>query len=117
MFVALFSIVGAANYWAQGRWYVVWAALAALALAISLLMPRLLAPLKRLWLRLGKGLSYIVSPLVLGLVYLLAIVPVGLLTRVVGKDLLSLRHDPAAPSYWIRRDPGGPEPQSLRDQF
>lgn len=117
VFVALFSLIGGANYWSQGHWYVFWAALAAVLLAISLLMPRLLAPLKRLWLRFGKVLSFIVSPVVLGLVYVLAIVPVGTLTQLFGKDLLSLRRDPSARSYWIKRELGAPAPESLRDQF
>jgi hypothetical protein len=117
VFVALFLLIGGTNYWARGHWYVFWAALAAVVLAISLLMPRLLSPMKRLWLRFGKVLNFIVSPVVLGLVYVLAIIPVGALTRLFGKDLLSLKCDPSAPSYWIRRDLGGSAPESLKDQF
>jgi len=117
LFAAFFLIIGAINYWAQGHWYVFWAVLAAMFLAVALMMPRVLAPAKRLWLKFGKLLNRVVSPVVLGLVYLLAIVPVGALTRLFGKDLLSLRHDPAAGSYWIRRDLGGPAPESLKGQF
>jgi len=117
LWVVVFLVIAVINYWAHGHWYVVWGTCAAMLLAVALLMPRLLAPLKRQWLKLGLLLNRVIAPLVLGLVYVLAIVPVGLLARLFGKDLLSLRREPAAPSYWIKREAGGPAPESLRDQF
>jgi len=77
----LLLLVCGTNYWAQGQWYVVWAVLAVVVLAVSLLMPRLLSRLKHLWLKLGGALHLVVSPVILGLVYVLAIIPVGVLTR------------------------------------
>jgi len=117
LFVAVFLILAAFNYVAHGRWYIVLGICAAALLALSLLMPRALAPLKRQWLKLGSLLNRIVAPIVLTLVYVLAIVPVGVLARLFGKDPLSLRRQPAASSYWIGRERGGPSPESLRDQF
>jgi hypothetical protein len=37
--------------------------------------------------------------------------------RLFGKDPLRLRFDPAAGSYWIKRDPPGPTADSLNNQF
>ena len=37
--------------------------------------------------------------------------------RLAGKDPLRLRREPDAPSYWIVRDPPGPTPESMSDQF
>ena len=45
------------------------------------------------------------------------IVPIGLLMRLFGKDPLNLRFDPAATSYWIPREPPGPAPESMKNQF
>jgi hypothetical protein len=117
VFVFVLLFVGGANYWAGGHWYVFWAALAAVLLAVSLLIPRVLAPLKRLWLRLGKALNFIVSPVVVALIYVIAIVPVGIIIQLFGKDLLLLKRDHSARSYWIRRSIAGPSPESLKDQF
>jgi len=76
-----------------------------------------LLPLKRLWLQLGHVLHVVVSPIMLGLLYVFSIVSVGLLARLFGKDLLSLKRDTAATSYWIKRDPPTPSPGSLTRQF
>jgi Saxitoxin biosynthesis operon protein SxtJ len=111
------TLVGGLSYWHGGDGSAAWFVAAALFLAVSLAMPRLLLPLKRLWLRLGSVLHTVMSPIILGLLYLFSIVTVGLLVRVFGKDLLSLRRDAAAASYWIRREPPGPSRESLRNQF
>jgi hypothetical protein len=37
--------------------------------------------------------------------------------RLLGKDLLSLRRDPAAESYLIQRRPPGPAADTLKNQF
>ena len=59
----------------------------------------------------------IVSPLVLGALFYLSVVPTGLVMRALGKDPLRLRFDRNAQTYWIAREPTGPAPESLRNQF
>jgi saxitoxin biosynthesis operon SxtJ-like protein len=108
--------IAALSYGAHGHAYVYWGAAGAILLLIALAMPRVLAPLKRLWLKLGRFLHVVVSPLILGTVYVLVFIPIGALTRLLGKDLLSLKHDASAASYWITRT-SSPSPESLRDQF
>jgi apolipoprotein N-acyltransferase len=76
-----------------------------------------LAPLSRQWLKLGLLLHKIVTPIVLGLLFYLTVLPVGLLMRAFGKDPLRLRRDAAARSYWIVRDPPGPAGDSMKQQF
>jgi len=77
----------------------------------------MLLPAKRLWLRLGRLLEVVVSPVAVGLIHVVAITPVGALIRLFGKDLLALRRDPSATSYWVTRDQRGLPPASLKDQF
>jgi len=117
LLAGVFLVLAALSYWGHGRFYAYWGTAGAAVLIVSILMPRVLAPLKRLWLRLGHVLHIIVGPVVLGLSYVVAIVPVGLLTRMFGKDLLAERWDRSAQSYWHKRPAGGPAPESLRDQF
>jgi hypothetical protein len=37
--------------------------------------------------------------------------------RRLGKGQIPVRFDKDAATYWIQRDPPGPAPKSLRDQF
>jgi hypothetical protein len=100
-----------------GRVEGVLAGVGALLLVFGLVAPARLAPLNRAWTRLGLLLFKVVNPVVLGLIYLTTIVPIGLLMRLRGRDLLSLKFDRQAPSYWVVREPPGPAPETLIRQF
>lgn len=109
--IALFPLLG-------GRPVRLWSLIVAAAfVAIALLRPGLLAPANRLWLAFGLLLHRVTSPLVLGMLFFLVFTPMGLLMRMLGKDLLRLRGNGSAPSYWIHRNPPGPEPDTMRHQF
>ena len=84
---------------------------------MSLIVPRWLAPLNRLWLKFGELLHRITSPIILGIMFFGVITPVGWLMRRTGKDLLRMKFDREAPSYWIKREPPGPDKTSLKRQF
>lgn len=90
---------------------------AGIFLAAALAFPAVLTPLKMLWMRFGLLLHHIVTPLIMGLIFYLAVTPTGLIMRAMGKDPLRLKLDPAVASYWIIRDPPGPPPGSIRNQF
>ena len=94
-----------------------WLGAAGIALVIAVLWPAALAPLNRVWLRLGLVLYKVVNPVAMGLVFFTTVVPTGLIMRALGKDPLRLKRDPAAASYWIARDPPGPAPDTMKNQF
>jgi hypothetical protein len=51
------------------------------------------------------------------LLFYAIVTPVGLVMRLTGKDLLRLRIDATAQTYWIERHPPGPVPDTMRHQF
>lgn len=97
------------------RWWAL--AVAAVFLVVGLAAPTVLRPLNLLWFKFGLLLYKVVNPLVMALLYYVTIVPIGLLMRLCGKDPLNRTFDPKAESYWIERDPPGPEPTSMKRQF
>ena len=97
------------------RWWALGVALVFLLLTLLWRAP--LAPLNKMWMKLGALLYRIVSPIVMALLFYLTVTPLALLMRVLGKDPLRLRHDPNAASYWIERTPPGPAPDSMKNQF
>ncbi len=120
-----FGLVFAAVFTLFGGWPVVsgraphWIALAVAAAfgLAALVAPRMLHPLNIVWFRLGLLLHRIVSPLVMGAVFFLCVTPIGLIMRMRGKDLLSLRRQDTSRTYWIVRDPAGPDPATMKKQF
>jgi hypothetical protein len=84
---------------------------------VTLAAPALLTIPNRLWLRFGLLLHRIVSPVVLAIMFYGVVTPMGALMRAFGKDSLRLRRNGSADTYWIKRDPPGPKPDSLPNQF
>ena len=96
----------------------VWALpIAAAFLLVAIVRPVLLAPLNKLWARLGLLLNRITNPVIMVILFYGAVTPIAFLMRIAGKDQLSLEWEPQARSYWIPRTPPGPPPESMRDQF
>jgi Saxitoxin biosynthesis operon protein SxtJ len=97
------------------RW---WAAdLALLFLATAFVAPCVLAPLNRGWTALGAMLHRITNPIVLGAFFYVGFAPFGWVLRRMGYDFLRLKRDPEASSYWLPRQPPGPAPESMTNQY
>jgi hypothetical protein len=117
VFTILFLVIGG---WPllKGGPVRLWAlAVAAAFLVLAIVVPRALAPLNRLWMAFGLLLGRIISPIMLFLVYCIAVVPTGLLMRLMGKDPLHRRFDRDATSYWIHRVPPGKPDGTMTRQF
>lgn len=117
VFFVVFLIVGSLPLLrgAEPRWWAL--AVAAAFLVAALAAPAVLAPLNRLWTQLGLLLNRVMNPLIMAIIFYLVITPVALLVRLSGKDPLRLRLDPSARTYWLPRQPPGPDPQSMPKQF
>lgn len=117
VFACVFALIGFVP-WLLGHGWRPWALIvAAVFLAVALVYPRLLAPLNYVWFKFGLLLHHIVNPVIMALIFFGAVLPTALMVRAFGKDLLRLKRDPQAKSYWIEREPPGPAPESMTRQF
>src|SRR5271165_4849979 len=85
--------------------------------AIAILVPSILEPANRAWTFLGRTLHRVTNPIIMGLMFFVLFAPIGFFRRLLGQDPLRLRFDRDSPSYWISRNPPGPPPESMLDQF
>ena len=107
------------RYWADkaGFFTQIFAVLGFVLCVLALIKPSLLAALNRWWFLLGLGLAKVVNPIVLGFLFFLVMTPIGLLKNLFSKNPLGLKWEKEAKSYWIEREPVGPKPESMTDQF
>jgi hypothetical protein len=118
IFAAFFAFLALWPYVHSGRTDRLWALVCSSAfLIVALTWATLLEPLNRLWTKLAWLLSKITTPLLTGLLFYLVITPVALVLRFQRKDLLRLKLDASAKSYWIIRQPPGPSGDSMANQF
>ena len=78
--------------------------LAIIFLIMGITKSRFLTPFNIAWIKFGELLGVIISPLIMGLVYFLVVLPIGILMRVLGKDLLSLKFNKNIETYWNKKE-------------
>ena len=113
----ILALIALWKAWQASPWAYCWGALAVFLLVFASWRPAVLAPLNRAWLRLGLVLYRVVNPVVMAILFYLTMLPIGLLLRLAGKDLLRLRRDGGAKSYWRPRADERPLSESMRQQF
>ena len=60
---------------------------------LGLLNSKVLTPLNKLWFKFGVILGKIISPIIMGIIFFLVVTPIGLIMKVLGKDLLRLKYN------------------------
>jgi len=71
-------------------------------LILGLLNSSILSPLNKIWFKFGILLGNIVSPVVLGIVFLIIVTPTSLIMKILGKDILGLKKS-IKKTYWIEK--------------
>jgi hypothetical protein len=82
-----------ATYWLGG--------IGGTLMVLGLAVPTVLRPLYRVWMALALVLGFIMTRVLLTLVFFLLITPIGLVRRLLGKDPLRQEPDADTTSYWI----------------
>jgi len=82
-------------------------------LLLGLQNSKILNPLNKLWFKFGIFLGKIISPLVMGIIFFLVVTPIGLLMKLLNKDLLNLKFNTTS-SYWIVKTE---QKSTMKNQF
>ena len=109
--IGLYPVIGGSS---PHLWALV---IAGVLLPVSFVAPILLRPFNWVWMKFGSVLHFIMTPFIMLVIFVLTVIPTALLMKLFGKDPLSRKFEPGKESYWVLRDPAGPEPESLKDQF
>lgn len=109
---AMLLVIDAIAYWRtrQFGWWLIAAVVALIACALA--APSVLSPLNRAWVGTRNLLSRGTTLVLLAVIYWVAIVPVGLIMRLAGRDRLALGVDKNASTYWSRRSSEGVGPKN-----
>ena len=82
-------------------------------LILGLINSKILTPLNRLWFKFGLLLGRFISPLIMGIIFFVVVTPIGIIMRLLKKDLLNLKYNKEE-TYWI--DKSGPK-SKMKNQF
>lgn len=108
--------LGALAWW-RGRLHVagVLAAAGGLLVLTGLVVPTRLTPVYRAWMASAERLAKITTPVFLGLLYFVALTPLGLTMRLAGRR--PLPRPATGSSGWVPRDVQARRPSEMQHQF
>ena len=104
LFFIVFLIIG---IWPllSGGGFRYWSLIIAIIfLIMGITKSRFLTPLNLAWIKFGMLLGVIIAPILMGIVYFLVVLPIGIFMRVLGKDLLKLKLKKNEASYWNKKN-------------
>lgn len=76
--------------------------LAGLLWAPALLMPSVLRPVYTTWMKIGHGIGWVNTRIILGVLFYVLVLPMGLVMRLFGKDPMARKLDESVSSYRIK---------------
>ena len=71
-------------------------------LVITIINPKILLPLNKLWMKFGVLLGMIISPIIMGIIFFGIFTPIAIIMRLLGRDELRLRLKKQK-THWINR--------------
>ena len=103
---AIFAVLfGAIIPWIWDLKYPVWPWIVLAILGgLGLIAPKSLRLVHRIWMRFALLISKVTTPIILGIVFFIVIMPVGLIKRIFGKDSLARQFDSETKTYRIVSD-------------
>lgn len=112
--LALFGLLFLWRHPAGAPWFF---GFAAGFLIFAAVLPVALRPVQKLWMTLAYVLGWVMTRLLLTIIFYIGITPVALIARLVGKKFLDLEFEPDRESYWEKRQPHDRGMERYESQF
>lgn len=114
---AVSALIGIAGRYKGSSHAPIWLCVSVIFTGLSLWRPQSLGIANRAWLKLGLLMYRVVNPVIMALLFFGAILPIGFILRLSGKDFLRLERDASSLTYWLPRSDPRPLSESMRQQF
>lgn len=90
-------------WWREIDWYRYLFICAAVFVLLGLAVPTALKSIHRAWMTLSIVLGWVMTRVILIVLFYLVVTPTGWLGRLFGERFLDVKIDPDASTYWIQR--------------
>ncbi len=110
-------LVGIMLYLTDKPSSVVFGGVGILLILFGLILPSILKPLNKIWMILALIMGWLMSRVILTILFYLVLTPIGITAKIFGKKFLNLKIDKEAKSYWNKRDKTVTEKIDYERQF
>lgn len=93
-------------------------AIGAALILLGLAIPIALRPVQRPWMAFSIVMGYLMTQVLMGLLFFILVTPIGFVSRLFGQNFLDLRIDRGRSSYWEKRSASASiDPSQYEKQF
>ena len=112
------GILGGILHWLGKEHALIFLSLAALFLFLGLVLPHLLKPAQKTWMTVAVLMGWVMTRVILSVLFYLLLTPTGLLAKLFGKRFLDTRFPgKSAQSYWIKKEKLSIKKEDYERQF
>ena len=111
------GLIGGYLFWKESEYYRHLFGATAVFLLSGLTLPVVWMPIHKVWMTLSILLGWVMTRLILSILFYLVFTPVGLLFRLFGKRFLKTETDKSAGTYWITREESSFNKNDCERQF
>jgi len=111
------ALLGGLLLWREKDYYFYFLMLSIAFFFIGLALSVLLKPIHKIWMTLAILMGWVVTRVIMTTLFYLVVTPIGLLTRLCGKDFLNIKSEKNVNSYWIPRKTIKADKKKYENQF
>ncbi|HEY6906518.1 MAG TPA: hypothetical protein VI230_03580 [Ignavibacteriaceae bacterium] len=110
-------LIAAVLLWIGKSSYPVWGIIGLIFILSSLLFPGVLKPFNKIWMSLAVILGWIMTRVILSILFYVALTSLRFIAMVFNKRFLNLKIDKSADTYWEKRENQQFDPSKYERQF
>lgn len=110
-------ILGALALWRQRSTYPYLLIMGAIFVMLGLIKSGILKPLQKIWMGVAVVVGFFVSRIILFILFYAVLTPSGIITRILGKDILDQKIDKNCASYWKEASGQTKDRKSYENQY
>lgn len=112
-----FLLIGLFWLWKSRPWTFYWFELAAFFLILALLAPRFLGLAQKVWMTLALLIGWVMTRVILSIVFYGVMTPISLVARWTGKKFLGNKNFDSSDSAWVIRTPTDQKKEGCEKQY
>lgn len=85
--------------------------------ASGIAVPKMLTPLQKAWMAFSVAMGFVMSRVILSVIFYAVMTPIGLIMKAMGRDIIDERIEKPKASYWHKRPEGLKAKESYEKQF
>ena len=113
----VFLVLSGLFLWRGKEYYLYLFGISSFLLIFGLISPIILKPVYKVWMSFAHIAGFIMTRVILSILFYLVITPIGIIVRLTNKDFFNLEINEEQTSYWTYRENKSFSKESYKNQF